>query len=146
MPTVAHKSRKHRGQVSAGHGRVGRARKHPGGHGNAGGLTHHRTLFDRYHPHYFGKLGMRHLHMLKNRDFCPTVNIEKLLTLVPEEVREKALAGTPENALVLDVTQHGAFKVLGKGNLPCPLIVRARFFSQQAEQKILAAGGRCEIL
>lgn len=30
-----------------GHGRVGKHRKHPGGRGMAGGLTHHRILFDK---------------------------------------------------------------------------------------------------
>jgi large subunit ribosomal protein L27Ae len=42
--------------VSAGHGRVGKHRTHPGGRGNAGGQHHHRILFDKYHPGYFGKV------------------------------------------------------------------------------------------
>jgi len=54
-----------RGSVSFGHGRVGKLRKHPGGRGNAGGLLHHRTLFDKYHPGYFGKVGMRVFHLKK---------------------------------------------------------------------------------
>ena len=36
------KTRKLRGHVSHGHGRVGKHRKHPGGRGNAGGQHHHR--------------------------------------------------------------------------------------------------------
>lgn len=48
-----------RGHVSAGHGRVGKHRKHPGGRGMAGGQHHHRTNIDKYHPGYFGKVGMR---------------------------------------------------------------------------------------
>jgi hypothetical protein len=50
MPTRFSKTRKHRGHVSAGHGRVGKHRKHPGGRGLAGGAHHHRTNFDKYHP------------------------------------------------------------------------------------------------
>jgi ribosomal protein L15 len=42
--------------VSAGHGRVGKHRSHPGGRGNAGGQHHHRILFDKFHPGYFGKV------------------------------------------------------------------------------------------
>jgi hypothetical protein len=42
MPTHLSKTRKHRGHVSAGHGRVGKHRKHPGGRGLAGGQHHHR--------------------------------------------------------------------------------------------------------
>ena len=52
MPTRLSKTRKHRGHVSAGHGRVGKHRKHPGGRGLAGGQHHHRyvlsiTLLER---------------------------------------------------------------------------------------------------
>merc|ERR1712172_335111 len=50
------KARKLRGHVSHGHGRVGKHRKHPGGRGNAGGQHHHRILFDKFHPGYFGKV------------------------------------------------------------------------------------------
>lgn len=39
-----------RGHVSAGHGRIGKHRKHPGGRGLAGGQHHHRTNLDKYHP------------------------------------------------------------------------------------------------
>jgi len=42
--------------VTAGHGRVGKHRKHPGGRGNAGGQHHHRNWFDKFHPGYFGKV------------------------------------------------------------------------------------------
>ncbi|CRK36262.1 hypothetical protein BN1708_016514, partial [Verticillium longisporum] len=62
MPTRLSKTRKHRGHVSAGHGRVGKHRKHPGGRGMAGGQHHHRTNLDKYHPGYFGKVGMRYFH------------------------------------------------------------------------------------
>jgi len=53
------KNRKKRGHVSAGHGRIGKHRKHPGGRGNAGGQHHHRIMFDKYHPGYFGKVSAR---------------------------------------------------------------------------------------
>jgi large subunit ribosomal protein L27Ae len=123
---------------------VGKHRKHPGGRGNAGGLTHHRTLFDRYHPGYFGKLGMRHLHYKKNPHHCPTVNCEKLLTMVP-----KTTEAIPEGMVpVVDTLAHGYSKVLAKGrlSLSTPLIVKARFFSRRAEEKIKAAGGACVLV
>ena len=44
MPTRFSNTRKHRGQVSAGHGRIGKHRKHPGGRGLAGGQHHHRCV------------------------------------------------------------------------------------------------------
>jgi hypothetical protein len=56
QPTRLHHNRKKRGHVTAGHGRVGKHRTHPGGRGNAGGQHHHRILMDKYHPGYFGKV------------------------------------------------------------------------------------------
>ena len=47
MVTHLKKNRKDRGHVSAGKGRVGKHRKHPGGRGNAGGQHHLRINFDK---------------------------------------------------------------------------------------------------
>lgn len=130
--------------MSAGHGRVGKHRCHPGGRGNAGGQHHHRILFDKFHPGYFGKVGMRRFHLLKNRDHCPTINIDKLWTLVSDETRDQAEQSKDGKAPIIDVTQSGYFKVLGKGRLPkIPVIVKAKFFSKDAESKIKAIGGAC---
>jgi large subunit ribosomal protein L27Ae len=144
--TTGHKAaRKHRGNVSHGHGRVGKHRKHSAGRGNAGGQHHHRILFDKYHPGYFGKVGMRHFHKLKNHYHCPTVNLDKLWALVGEDARLKAAADKGK-AAVIDVTKYGIFKVLGKGQLPeQPVIVKAKFVSKLAESKIKAVGGAVEI-
>lgn len=67
--------------MSAGHGRVGKHRKHPAGRGNAGGLHHHRILFDKFHPGYFGKVGMRHFHKTDQKYFCPTMNIDRYVVV-----------------------------------------------------------------
>eukprot|EP00343_Euplotes_focardii_P007256 CAMPEP_0205822776 /NCGR_PEP_ID=MMETSP0206-20130828/13966_1 /ASSEMBLY_ACC=CAM_ASM_000279 /TAXON_ID=36767 /ORGANISM="Euplotes focardii, Strain TN1" /LENGTH=148 /DNA_ID=CAMNT_0053119325 /DNA_START=21 /DNA_END=467 /DNA_ORIENTATION=- len=144
MPTREHKNRKKRGHVSAGHGRIGKHRCHPGGRGNAGGQHHHRILFDKYHPGYFGKMGMRHFHHTKNKDFCPTVNLDLLWTLVSEQQRTSAAQSKSGKVPVIDVTKAGYFKVLGKGKLPSqPMIVKAKFFSRRAEEKIKGVGGAC---
>mmetsp|Transcript_18006 Transcript_18006/g.20448 ORF Transcript_18006/g.20448 Transcript_18006/m.20448 type:complete len:148 (+) Transcript_18006:50-493(+) len=143
MTTRLHKNRKKRGHVSAGHGRVGKHRKHPGGRGKCSGEHHHRTLFWKYHPGHFGKLGMREFHLAKNKYYCPTVNLDKLWTLVSEETR-KNYADKTDKAPVIDVVKAGFFKVLGKGDLPKqPVIVKAKFFSKLAEKKIKSAGGVC---
>ena len=42
---------------------------------------------------------------------------------------------------------QGIFKVLGKGELPAqPLLVKAKFFSKDAEKKIKAVGGACQLV
>mmetsp|Transcript_31013 Transcript_31013/g.23065 ORF Transcript_31013/g.23065 Transcript_31013/m.23065 type:complete len:148 (-) Transcript_31013:63-506(-) len=141
MPTRLHHNRKKRGHVTAGHGRVGKHRTHPGGRGNAGGQHHHRILMDKYHPGYFGKVGMRTFHLKRHLSFCPTINVDRLWSLLPEGEYEKAKAGSDQTP-VLDVTKLGYFKVLGKGVLPnLPLVVKARYFSKDAEKKIRTAGG-----
>ena len=144
MPTRLHHNRKKRGHVSAGHGRVGKHRSHPGGRGNAGGQHHHRIMMDKYHPGYFGKVGMRHFHLKRSATFCDTVNIDKLWSFIPESVLEEKKSDSTGPAPVLDVTKLGYFKVLGKGHLPnIPIVVKARYFSKDAEKKIKAAGGAC---
>jgi large subunit ribosomal protein L27Ae len=134
MPTRLTKTRKHRGHVSAGHGRVGKHRKHPGGRGLAGGAHHHRcvstclystqkltrfrvlirTNFDKYHPGYFGKVGMRRFHLTRNAQWNPTINVDKLWTLVPEE-HKKDLKEDSQVVPVVNVLHHGYSKVLGNG-------------------------------
>ena len=48
---------------------------------------------------------------------------------------------------MIDVTNHGIFKVLGKGTLPSqPLVVRAKFVSKLAEQKIKEVGGAVQLV
>ena len=62
------------------------------------------------------------------------------------QAREKA-AESSGKALVIDVTKHGIFKVLGKGVLPeQPVLVKAKFVSKLAEQKIRDAGGAVELV
>ena len=66
--------------------------------------------------------------------------------LVFWQAREKA-AGDSSKALVIDVTKHGIFKVLGKGVLPeQPVLVKAKFVSKLAEQKIREAGGAVQLV
>lgn len=148
MPTRLTKTRKHRGHVSAGHGRIGKHRKHPGGRGMAGGQHHHRTNLDKYHPGYFGKVGMRYFHKLQNQFWKPVINLDKLWSLVPVDKRDEYLSKEKgDTAPVLDLLPLGYSKVLGKGRIPdIPMVVRARFFSREAERKIKEAGGVVELV
>lgn len=110
----------------------------------AGGLHHHRTNLDRYHPGYFGKVGMRHFHLTKQSSHCPILNLDKLWSLASEEAR---LSSKDGSVAVIDTLQAGFGKVLGKGDLPkIPCIVKARFFSRSAEEKIKAVGGTCVLV
>jgi large subunit ribosomal protein L27Ae len=77
-----------------------------------------------------------------------TNNVQQLWSLIPAEQREKYLANkSAETAPVLDLLALGYSKVLGKGRIPeVPLIVRARYFSKDAERKIKEAGGVVQLV
>merc|ERR1712137_528680 len=146
MATNKKKTRKLRGHVSHGHGRIGKHRKHPGGRGNAGGFQAHRINYDKYHPGYFGKVGMRYFHKTNNKFFCPTINLDKIWSLVSDQTRER-YAEVKDKAPVIDCVRAGYFKVLGKGHLPKQsVIVKAKFFSRSAELKIKKVGGACVLV
>ncbi|KAI9686721.1 MAG: 60S ribosomal protein L28 [Bathelium mastoideum] len=103
---------------------------------------------DKYHPGYFGKVGMRYFHKLHNQFWRPVINLDKLWSLVPLEKRDEYLSGKKKDtAPVLDLLPLGYSKVLGKGRIPeIPLIVRARHFSAEAERKIKEAGGIVQLV
>ncbi|KAJ8773424.1 hypothetical protein K2173_028601 [Erythroxylum novogranatense] len=117
LTTRLRKNRKKRG-----HGRIGKHRK------RAGGMHHRRILFDKYHPGYLDKVGARYFHKLRNKCYCPTLNFKDKVT--------------KDNAPLIDVTQFGYFKLLGKGVLlqNQPVVVKAKPVSRIAEQKIKASG------
>ena len=145
----------------------------PGGRGNAGGQHHHRINFDKYHPGknawifvwnffpteetswrpshhvsgYFGKVGMRYFHLNRNHSFCPTLNVDRIWTLVSDQTLEKSQDRQDGKAPVIDCVRAGYHKVLGKGNIPkVPVIVKAKFFSRLAEEKIKRVGGACVLV
>ena len=88
---------------------------------------------------------MRYFHKQMNKFHCPIINLDVLWTLVSDQTREKyAKAKATDAVPVIDVTKKGFFKVLGKGALPKqPVIVKAKYFSKLAEEKIKAVGGAC---
>ncbi|XP_072693831.1 large ribosomal subunit protein uL15-like [Canis lupus baileyi] len=157
MPSRQRKTRKLWGHMSHGHGRIGKHWKHPRGQGNAGDMHHHRINFDKYHPGYFGKVGMRHYHLKRNQSkkkkkkrnqsFCPTVNLDKVWTLVSEQTQVNAAKNKTGAAPIINVVRSGYYKVLGNGKLPKqPVIVNAKFFSRKAEEKIKGVGGACVLV
>lgn len=86
---------------------------------------------------------MRNYHLRRNTKWCPTLNLDKLWTLLPEHKRLQ-YKQTQDKAPVIDLVKAGYYKLLGKGRLPKqPVIVKAKFFSKLAEDKIKAVGGAC---
>ena len=88
---------------------------------------------------------MRVFHLKKNIHYRPCINLDKLLSLVPKDVLEQAKT-VKDKALTIDVLKYGYYKVLGKGKLTMPVIVKAKFFSREAEIRIKEAGGACVLV
>ncbi|KAK6997012.1 60S ribosomal protein L28-B, partial [Favolaschia claudopus] len=74
MSTHLFKTRKHRGHVSAGHGRVGKHRKHLGGRGLAGGQHHHRSRLLFFPSRVFFRSPATH-------NDGPIIDVDKLWSL-----------------------------------------------------------------
>ncbi|ELK03696.1 60S ribosomal protein L27a [Pteropus alecto] len=55
------------------------------------------------HSGSFGKVGMKLYHLKRNQSFCPTVNLDKLWTLVSEQTRVNAAKNKTGNAPIIDV-------------------------------------------
>ena len=84
---------------------------------------------------------MRHDHLKRNQSFCPTVNLDKLWTLVSEQTQkcgwEKTQNKKTGAAPTIDVVQSGYCHVLGKGTLPKQsVLVKATFLSRRVEEKV----------
>lgn len=91
---------------------------------------------------------MRYYHKQQNHFWKPIVNVDKLWSLIPAETRDAYLSGKKKGTVpVLDLLPLGYSKVLGKGRLPeVPIVVRARYVSEEAERKITEAGGVVELV
>lgn len=59
-------------------------------------------MMDKYHPGYFGKVGMRHYHKTNQKYFTPTVNVDKLWTLVSDQTRTNYAARKDGKVPVID--------------------------------------------
>ena len=71
------------------------------------------------------------------------VNLERLV-----QVFESGAEVTPEILLERRIVrdQKDGIKILGVGDVPHPLTVRAHSFSKSAEEKLRAAGGTAEVI
>lgn len=77
-----------------------------------------------------------------NKKFYAVVNLEKLNGF------RKGTEITPEKMLEEGIVKDlkCGIKVLGKGNLEKPLIIKAHAFSKSAKEKIESIGGKCEVI
>lgn len=134
------KINKMRGSRSIGGGctKKRRGAGHKGGKGKAGLSKHHWTWTVKNDPKHFGKYGFKRPQKMIKKSNPVNLgylgdNSEKLLA--------KGIATKEGDSIVIDVTDLGYDKVLGKGKLLKPLKIKSPMFSASAEDKIQEAGG-----
>lgn len=94
----------------------------------------HRINFHKHHPGESGKAEASYYHLEKNQSFCPTVNPDKLWTLVSEQTRVNA-AENKGAAPITDVVRLDYCRVLGEEKLPKqPVVGSAKLFSRRTEE------------
>lgn len=141
------KSRKFRGSRTHGYGRVGQHRKggSRGGKGRATGRKHGHmwSYIIKYEPNRFGKHGFNRPQELVREP--RTINIGELDENIDFLFKNK-IAEYEGDQIVIDVTKLGLDKVLGKGKITRPLIVKAKSFTMSAIKKIEEAGGKAIVI
>jgi len=139
------KIRKMRGSRTVGGGcsKKRRGAGHRGGRGNAGLHKSKWTWTVKYDPKHFGKYGFKRppRSILKFN----TVNLD-YLDEKSEELVKQGLAQSKNGAIEIDITDLGYNKVLGKGRVNRPLVIKSPKFSSLAIQKIEEAGGEVIVL
>jgi len=134
------KINKMRGSRSIGGGctKKRRGAGHKGGKGNAGLGKHHWTWTVKNDPNHFGKYGFkRPQKMIKKSN---PVNLGYLEDN-SEKLLDNGIATMEGDSIIIDVTDLGYDKVLGKGKILKPFIIKSPMFSASAEEKIQEAGG-----
>jgi len=141
------KIRKLRGSRTQGYGRVGQHRKggSRGGKGRAAGRKHGHmwSYIVKYEPNRFGKHGFHRPQNLVKE--LRTINIGELEEKI-DFLLENKIAKYENEHIVIDVTKLGFHKVLGKGRVTKPLIVKAKSFTTSAIKKLEEAGGKAIII
>jgi large subunit ribosomal protein L15 len=73
------------------------------------------------------------------------INVGELDSMLDELVN-KGLVQVVDGKYVVDLLKIGFNKLLGRGKVSRPMIVRAVWVSRKAEEKIRAAGGSVELI
>ncbi|RJS88875.1 50S ribosomal protein L15 [Candidatus Bathyarchaeota archaeon] len=141
MPHKLRKIRKLRGSRTCGYGRVGQHRKSGGrgGVGKAGGHKHFWSYVVKYDPLRFRRIGFKPPSSIYKRP--TTINVGELKDLVMKKVGAEKLAALRE-PIAVDLEEMGFGKLLGRGRISIPVVVKVPSYTERALRKIEEAGGR----
>ncbi len=140
MPHKLRKTRKKRGSRTHGYGQIGQHRgKGHKGRRKSGFNKHGWTYVVKYEPNYFGKRGFTSPRSLSQR--VNILNVGELEELADKLAMEQRLE-KKEGKAFLDLDKLGYDKLLAKGRITKPLLVKIASHSKAAAKKIEEAGGR----
>jgi len=141
LPHKLRKMRKLRGSRTCGYGRVGQHRKSGGrgGKGKAGGHKHFWSYVVKYEPFRFRKVGFKPPSGLF--DSPVTINVGELKDLLRKKLDLEDFGALPQPVTV-DLEQMGFGKLLGRGSIGLPLIVKVPSYTESALKKVEEAGGK----
>lgn len=129
-----------RGSRTHGYGQVGQHRK-TGGKGKRKAGRHKAgwTYVIKHEPNYFGKRGFTSPKSLRRK--ISIINVGELDELA-DKLAGKEQLEKKKGKTVLDLDKLGYNKLLGKGNITKPLLVKIASHSENAAKKIEEAGGQ----
>jgi len=132
------KSRKMRGSNTYGHGRKGRRGKgRKGGKGYAGLGKHHWSFALKNPEFLWGNHGFTSHHP---KEEINTLNVGVLNEIIERMVEDK-LALYDGEKYEVDLSIINVNKLLGKGKVDKPIVVKVKYASKIAVEKIQEAGG-----
>jgi len=125
-----------------GWGQIGQHRKH----GEKGGrkVGRHKHLWTytlKYEPNYFGKKGFKTPQTITGQTHPNTINIDQLDQLIDKQTRQKQIT-KKQGKPYIDLTTLGYQKLLAKGRLTKPALIKIQAYSENAAKKIQEAGGK----
>jgi len=126
---------KMRGSNSHGYGYKARHRGKgsKGGKGNAGSFKQKKSWFFRFDRGHLGKQkGFKSLKEKEIKAGYTAINLRDI----------QQLADKNNVVGVFDAISYGYDKILSAGNLKKPMEIKAKYFSQRAEEKITKTGGK----
>lgn len=137
----ARKKSKSKGKTKRSGGNRRRGKGNIGGKGRAGRgkrASHRKQEFLKKKDR-LGKKGFKRPQTLKEEK--ETINVGKINEKAREWV-EEGLAEKKEEGILLDISELGYDKVLGRGGVNKNLIIEGKEFSEKARDKIEKAGGK----
>jgi len=140
MPHKLRKTRKKRGSRTHGYGQVGQHRKTSSkGRRKSGYNKHAWTYVVKYEPEYFGKKGFTSPRSRGRK--INAINVGELDELVGRLTVEEKLE-EKEGKAFLDLDQLGYDKLLARGSVTKPVLVKIASYSDSAAIKVKEAGGQ----